>query len=108
VSPIPGTEQTAEKLPADYQAYLDAKLKAPGAIVPTTNPTEDDHDDHEGHDHGDHKSVVPSHEHDSETEGGLIAVCVIVWIAVLILIIVFFYQYCKEKKGGSAIAYSVQ
>jgi len=33
---------------------------------------------------------------------------VLIWVAVLILIIVFFYQYCKEKKGNSAIAYEVQ
>ena len=51
---------------------------------------------------------IPSHEHDSTAEGGLIAVCVIIWIAVAVLIIVFFYQYCKEKKGNSAIAYEVQ
>ena len=51
---------------------------------------------------------IPSHEHDNAAEGGLIAVCVIIWIAVAVLIVVFFYQYCKEKKGNSAIAYEVQ
>lgn len=45
---------------------------------------------------------VPAHDHDSSTDGGLIAVCVIVWIISLVLIIVLIYQYMQEKKNGGA------
>lgn len=45
---------------------------------------------------------VPAHDHDSSTDGGLIAVCVIVWIISLILIIVLIYQFMQEKKNGGA------
>lgn len=137
-SPIPGTEVARPELPEEYKKFVDDKPGAAGAISDTENPTEKheegehkegehkegeegheghDHDDHEGHDHGDEKAAaapdndriyIPSHEHDNAAEGGLVAVCVIIWVAVAILIIVFFYQYCKEKKGNQSIAYEVQ
>lgn len=78
---------------------------------------EGDDDDHEGHDHGSETNVlssigdqvfIPTHYHDTRAEGGLVAVCVIIWLAVAVLIIVFFVQYCKEKKGNQAVAYEVQ
>ena len=111
ISPIPGTEQVLAVLPEEFQTYLDEKLGDAGSILPTTTPSETTTaatDDHEGHDHEEEGAFIPTHEHDAETEGGLIAVCVIIWVAVLILIIVFFYQYRKEKQGNNTVAYSVQ
>ena len=115
VSPIPGTEQTAEELPEEYRKYVQEKLDAKGSIIPTENPTEDgefaagQETQLSLDDLGNFVNYpVPSHEHDPETEGGLIAVTVLVWVAVLALIIVFVYQHMKAKKGGSAIAYSQQ
>jgi hypothetical protein len=116
---IPGTEVTRPELPEEYKAWAKVEPGAAGEISETTNPTETtsvtppadgelpvvetvtaavDSD----------RVYIPSHDHDNAAEGGLIAVCVIIWIAVAILIVVFFYQYCKEKKGNSAIAYEVQ
>lgn len=132
-SPIPGTEVARPELPEEYRGLVDDKTGAAGAISDTENPTEgaaekkEEHQGehkegeekgHEGHDHGDEKKAataadndriyIPSHEHDNSAEGGLVAVCIVIWIAVAILIIVFFYQYCKEKKGNQSIAYEVQ
>ena len=119
---IPGTEVNRPELPEEYKAWAKVEPGAAGEISATTNPTETttpvtppadgelpaaateivaaavDSD----------RVYIPSHEHDNAAEGGLIAVCVIIWIAVAVLIVVFFYQYCKEKKGNSAIAYEVQ
>lgn len=56
----------------------------------------------------DPKPIIPSHEHDEEVETGLLVVTILVWLAVAALIGVFIYQFCKEKKTNSAIAYEVQ
>lgn len=120
ISPIPGSEVTRPSFPDEYKEYAKTVPGAAGEISETENPTEaEPATDEDGEPIvaeveaaaapiDTDRVYIPSHEHDNAAEGGLIAVCVIIWIAVAILIIVFFYQYCKEKKGNSAIAYEVQ
>ena len=80
---------TRPTLPADYQAYLDAKgttTSSAGAIsVSADNSGSTSNDTNED------TARIPSHEHDFSAEGGLVAVTVLVWIAVIALVAFFMY-----------------
>ena len=104
---------TRPDFPEEYKKYAKTVPGSAGAISETAAPTETAAEGEAAAD-TEKKAIdtsrvyIPSHDHDNSAEGGLIAVCVIIWIAVAILIIVFFYQYCKEKKANASIAYEVQ
>ena len=115
-------------LPSEYQDYLatkptqtgqtgsgDSGSSAPqeGTITPSNNEPDSTTQDTEGGNTTgdttieDPKKIIPTHTHDAEAETGLVVVTVLVWLAVAALIGVFIYQFCKEKKSNSAIAYEV-
>lgn len=87
-SPTLGTV-TRPTLPADYQAYLDAKgttTSSAGAISATSSSAGST-----SNDTNEDTAKIPSHEHDFSAEGGLVAVTVLVWLAVIALVAIFMY-----------------
>ena len=116
------------ELPSEYQSYLatkptqagssgsgDSGSSAPqeGTITPSNNEPDATTQGTEGDGTSgdttveDPKKIIPTHSHDAEAETGLVVVTILVWLAVAALIGVFIYQFCKEKKSNSAIAYEV-
>ena len=114
-------------LPSEYQDYLNTKPSNPGSSVgsgssgsstpqegtitpsntsPDANTTEGDSTSGDTTVE-DPKKIIPTHSHDAEAETGLVVVTILVWLAVAALIAAFIYQFCKEKKSNSAIAYEV-